>query len=133
MSQYDVEQVPQKQPAACSLTGRVEDEWYVRLYTKDAKRGSILLSAAMFDEIARHLGYSKDTTKDLRNAVDELAPSIDGLVAELAYHRVYFSNVENLSQLAKQLEKRVGELSERLDRKSSRTSTAAAKPVESAA
>jgi hypothetical protein len=111
MSQYQRESVPNTQPAACSLTGIVEDEWYVRLFTKDAKRGSILLSAKIFDEIARNLGYSLDPHTDLRNKISDLAPCLDSLVGELAYNRVYFANVENLASLSKQLEQRVTELS----------------------
>jgi len=111
MSQYERETVPQKQPAACSLSGIVEDEWYVRLYTKDAKRGSILIAGKIFDEIAKHLGYSQDTSKELRNKISDLAPSLDSLVGELAYHRVYFANVENLASITNQLEQRITELS----------------------
>lgn len=86
---YTVEQKPQIQPAACSMLGIHEDDWFVRIPISTSMYNTILLSKTAFEEIAKERGYVKRTKRvelleELSIKQDELAPTLRYVLDELS-------------------------------------------------
>lgn len=89
MTYFTIETTPQSQPGACFITGKHEDDWFVRLPCAEAHPfGTILVSATGFRQLAKDLGFAPKDAKvnlleGLKETLNELGPAFTLVLDEL--------------------------------------------------
>lgn len=116
MTYFTIETTPQFQPGACFITGKHEDDWFVRLPCADASPfGSILISATGFRQLATDLGFApKDAQinllESLKEKMNELGPALSLVGDELRTARNSLLPIEEVLRRVSDLSSNLGEV-----------------------